>query len=65
MYKTHEAKEAKLICHIFRFSCNLHVRVRHNNRKAFAEDMDAPVTPLHPRSEYSNKEGSTSIFLID
>lgn len=45
MYKTHEAKEAELICHLFIFSYALHVRVRHNNRKAFTEDMDAPVTP--------------------
>lgn len=60
MYKTHKAKEAELICHLFRFSYDLHGRVRHNNRKALAEDMDAPVTPtskkwiLQQRGKYIN-----------
>lgn len=60
MYKTHKAKEAELLCHLFKFSYDLHGRVRHNSRKAFTEDMDAPVTPtskkwvLQQRGKYIN-----------
>lgn len=59
MYKTHEAKEAERICHLFKFSYDLHVRVRYE-KIALAEVMDAPATPtskkwvLQPRGKYIN-----------